>query len=448
MTIYLIISILTAIFISWIWVDYFRLIDIYDTKSFSSILTTFLLGAGFAFLVFPLNDYLMDYTFWELGRGYISDFLYCTVRIGMIEELVKIVPLIIIIKVFPKQFNEPIDYIGFACFSALGFAASENVIYMHRYDYDVIIGRAILAATSHMFNSAIVAYGFIWAKYRKEKKNTTATILLFFILASLSHGFYDFWLIQEDVKSYGFIITIIYFFLTISVFSTMITNAINNSKFFNYKKIIKSAYISQRLILYFVVLFILSFIHLAIVQDIIIAVAFTFGYLLKYGLLIVVFTIRLSRFKLIEKRWDAIKLEFPFSIESTSNYERGRYRIKVKGEGYDETAINSFYQEYCICSPISRNSPFLGTSTKGFIEKKLFLKNDETYYIMRIYKSRDSNEWYRFLVKPKTNGRTMMNEINPIVALLEFDSSHNLSDNELNKKDFVFKEWISIKSAN
>ena len=51
----------------------------------------------------------------------------------MLEELVKIVPLFIILKIFPQEFNEPIDYLGFAAFSALGFSAAENILYFDNY---------------------------------------------------------------------------------------------------------------------------------------------------------------------------------------------------------------------------------------------------------------------------------------------------------------------------
>ena len=161
MTTTLIISILLSLFIAWIWVDYFRLIDIYDKKDLLAIACTFILGFSFAYLVFPINDFIMDKSGINLGVSTWQDWWYSFIRVGMLEELVKIVPLFIILKIFPQEFNEPIDYLGFAAFSALGFSAAENILYFDNYGPFVVVGRSILATLSHMFDTCIVAYGLI-----------------------------------------------------------------------------------------------------------------------------------------------------------------------------------------------------------------------------------------------------------------------------------------------
>jgi RsiW-degrading membrane proteinase PrsW (M82 family) len=444
MTTTLIISILASLFIAWIWVDYFRLIDIYDKKDILAIACTFILGFSFAYLVFPINDYAMDHICINEGVSTWQDWWYSFIRVGMVEELVKIIPLFIILKIFPKEFNEPIDYIGFASFSALGFSAAENILYFEHFGPFVMVGRSILSTLSHMFDSSIVAYGIIWLIYRKNKQSWLY-LILFFIVASASHGFYDFWLISEKFKDWGILVSVLYFMLTVSVFSTMLTNAINNSKFFSYKKIVQSGKVTNRLLAYYGILLLLVVALIAITENVYFALFGAIFFLYKYGFIIVICIIRLSRFKLVENRWEPIRLEFPFQLNSYSPLEGKRYSIRIKGDGFDETLINKYYQETALISPLGRNSSFLGKPTKCFIEKKLFLRNDEVYYVAKVFQSIDSEEFYRFILKPKLRGKTNIQQTYPIVAIMEFDASHDLSNTNLHRKDFQFREWVVLK---
>ena len=217
-----------AIYIAWIWVDYYRLIDIYEMESLKYFILTFLLGCSSVLLVIGLNRYLNDSSF-QLNGDFINDFVYCVFKIGVIEEFAKTVPFIIIYFLFKNQFNEPIDYLVFICISALGFSAAENIKYFYNHGPYIINSRAILSTVGHMFDTSLVAYGIIRYRYR----NTPITeILLYFFLAALSHGFYDFWLIYDGVSSFGWLITILYFLITISVFAVILNNALNNSTFF------------------------------------------------------------------------------------------------------------------------------------------------------------------------------------------------------------------------
>jgi len=386
----------------------------------------------------------MDFTGIKKGVSTGQDWWYSFIRIGMLEELIKIVPLFIILKLFAKEFNEPIDYLGFTAFSALGFSAAENILYIENYGPYVIIGRSILATLSHMFDTCIVAYGIIWVKFRNQN-NAWIYFALFFILAAASHGFYDFWLISPKFEEYGIIISVLYFLFTVSIFSTMLSNAINNSKYFSYKKIVHSGKITGRMLLYYGILMLLILVVISIEENPYFAIFGFIYFLYKYGFIIVICVIRLSRFKLVEKRWEPIRLELPFQLNSYSALEGKSYTIRIKGDGFDETLINRYYQEYAQIAPLSRNSPFLGKATKCFIEKKIFLQNDETYYVVKVFQSISSDTFYRFILKPKLRGKTSINKQYPIAAIMEFDASHDLSKPTLNRGDFKFREWVILK---
>ena len=233
--------------------------------------------------------------------------------------------------------------------------------------------------------------------------------------------------------------------ITVSVFATMLSNAINNSKYFSYKKIVHSGKVTNRLLIYYSIVMAFSLLLIAHTENVYFALFGSIYFLYKYGFIIVICIIRLSRFKLVENRWEPIRLELPFMLNSYSPIEGTRYTIRVKGDGFDETLINKYYQEMATISPLSRNSPFLGKPTKCFIEKKLFLRNDEVYYMAKIYQSPTSEDYYRFILKPKLRGKTNIKQQYPVTALMEFDASHNLTDSSLNRQDFKFREWVVLQ---
>jgi RsiW-degrading membrane proteinase PrsW (M82 family) len=187
----IIIYIIIAIFIAWIWVDYYRLIDIYESESLKYFILTFFLGCASVLIVIGLNRYILDKFPFELNGDFVNDFLYSVFRIGLVEEFAKTIPFLIVYFLFRKQFNEPIDYLAFICIAALGFSAAENVQYFRMHGPYIINSRAILATVGHMFDTSLIAYGII--RYKYYSKKSIIGLLAFIFLAALSHGFYDFW---------------------------------------------------------------------------------------------------------------------------------------------------------------------------------------------------------------------------------------------------------------
>ncbi|HXB13496.1 MAG TPA: PrsW family glutamic-type intramembrane protease, partial [Bacteroidia bacterium] len=159
-----------ACFIAWIWIDYFRLIDVYGNENLQYILYTFFLGAGSVLIVVELHD--RDLLKWipiEPNESMVNNFLYCVFKIGLVEEIAKMIPLLIMYYVFRSQFKEPMDYVAFAAISALGFAAAENTLYFIANNGAVISARAILTSVGHMFYSSLIGYGIVLTKYRDIK---------------------------------------------------------------------------------------------------------------------------------------------------------------------------------------------------------------------------------------------------------------------------------------
>jgi RsiW-degrading membrane proteinase PrsW (M82 family) len=252
---------ISAFLILIIWLVYLRQIDVYEKERWVYIIITAILGMSCTFLTFLMTDFLNQFIGFDLNGDVGNDFIYSIVGIGMIEEAVKIIPLFVLLAL-TSQVNEPIDYIIYASVSALGFAFVENLLYFNESSLFSIQGRALSSVVSHMFDSSIIAYGLIVAKF-KYKRDSWFFILFSYIIASISHGFYDFWLINDEVSHYSFFTTFILIFGFIW-YTIFIGNAINNSTFFDEKKVIEANRLNNFLFysLSFIILleyFILSF---------------------------------------------------------------------------------------------------------------------------------------------------------------------------------------------
>ncbi len=205
-----VLSLITAL----IWLDYILKLDIYEQEKKWHIFIVFISSALLTtFATQPIYDLVKSFGF-NLNDKPLNDFLYCVFSIGLIEESVKLIPLIIILK-FTKAVNEPYDYILFASVSALGFAFAENIMYLNRYGAEVILARTFYAAIAHMTFSTTIAYGLLLKKYRYFKTPKWLIYSLFFGIAIFSHGFYDFWLINTVVKPFSALTTV--FFISLEL---------------------------------------------------------------------------------------------------------------------------------------------------------------------------------------------------------------------------------------
>jgi RsiW-degrading membrane proteinase PrsW (M82 family) len=225
-------SIVLAFSISFVWYLYLSRVDHFEKEPIKTVLLVFILGAAFTYFVFPISDFVNQEFNFHLNGEIWNDWWYCVFGIGMVEELVKIIPVLIILK-YSKQVNEPFDYIFYGSISALGFAFIENTLYLKNSMLTAIYGRALFASVAHMFFTSIICYGLVYFKHIKVNlKGFEYPILLF--VASLAHGFYDFWLINEMVSPYYFLTTF-FFLASIYLWSTMINNLLNISPFYSLK---------------------------------------------------------------------------------------------------------------------------------------------------------------------------------------------------------------------
>lgn len=282
-------SIIISGLISLCWYFFISWLDIYEREKFIYLFITFALACASTFLVFEITPFWNWLGLVENGN-FINDFLYCTLRIGATEELVKILPVIILLK-FTKQINEPFDYILFGATAALGFAFIENILYLEKSQLSAVNGRVFYASVSHMFDTGLICYFLAMAKYRNRSMLVAG--IIGFVLASLAHGFYDFWLIFEidfgnELGTNTFsLITILFFLVSIQLFAVMKNNLMNISQFYDPDTKLDVIFNKTRLFNILLVVLFTSYVAFVLAQGVVRANTFIIDALYSYTFIFV-----------------------------------------------------------------------------------------------------------------------------------------------------------------
>ncbi len=429
---------LISIFIAWIWVDYFRLIDIHNKNSLFHAVAAFLLGGSSVFVVFGVHAYALDNGGLSINGNLFNDLAFAIIQVGMLEEFSKIAAFGVFFLFFRNHLKEPIDYLMYVSICALGFSAVEHVLYFNQNGPEIINGRAILSTVGHMFDTSIIAYGLILFRFKPEN-HSILTVLLCFLLASLAHGIYDFFLMYPPLEQVGWIFTVLYFLITISVFSVILNNSINNSPYFSYKEIIDSSFVFRRLFSYYAVIFLAQFL-LTLLDHTLEWSLFSLVWSVVFSGTIIILTIgRLSRFNLIKGRWEKIKLEFPFKFNS----DQSRSRISIKGENYNEAHINPFMETYFYLKPISPQSRYLQSRRLAYMEHKVVSKKNEVFYIVRIYEGEQMSNYTIHLLRAKLTYPNMIQDKYPVAGVLRIENQDATSEARSIKK-YAFREYAVL----
>jgi hypothetical protein len=321
------------------------------------------------------------------------------------------------------------------------------------HGFKIIAMRSVTSLPSHIFNSVIFVYGLLLYRFRPGRKDKLI-VVAFMFFAVLSHALYDFFLLG-DIPG-GFICMTIYYLLLISVFVTMLGNALNNSEHYSPKKFIDSRKLTEfMLILYAVLWGCTTVFYVVNVDSGVEVIRYLASMIWKDSFLILVLVFRITRFKIIPGRWNPVRLELPFSLQfkavytgppttqNLNNYILPNFvRIRIKGESYNETYLNYFFDKNIVVQPVSAKRSFLKQRYKGILDLKLFLKEDEVFYVLILF-SEEGTEY--FYIKSKSQGRQRFGKY-PIVALLKGPPLAEINEH-LGIEDFTFLEWVVLKTG-
>lgn len=187
---------LSAIAPVFIIIFYIYLKDKYEKEPKRLILYTFLLGAIVSVIITTILYLIFD-LFLPLPDDFSvqQQFIKAFFVVALIEEFSKYV----IIRYYaqPKAaFNEPFDGIVYAVMVSLGFALTENIMYVFQGGLEVALLRAFTAVPAHATFGILMGYFMGKAKFNGKRIGDN---LIGLFLAILFHGAYDFFLFIEFI---------------------------------------------------------------------------------------------------------------------------------------------------------------------------------------------------------------------------------------------------------
>lgn len=169
---------------------YFYLKDIHEPEPLSQLAISFVYGilsmliaTGIIYLI-SINIHFDPESFTDMA---FKAFLV----VGLIEEGSKFL-LIRGILYRNNNFNEPFDGIIYSVMVGMGFALTENVIYVINGDGGTAILRMFSAVPAHALFAVLM--GFFLGEAKLEHKHTALYSFAAIALAVLAHGIYDFFL--------------------------------------------------------------------------------------------------------------------------------------------------------------------------------------------------------------------------------------------------------------
>jgi RsiW-degrading membrane proteinase PrsW (M82 family) len=167
-----------------------------DREPFGVLLVSFLWGCFSVVPAIILESILPGLVPGATGASLLSIAIYAFIVIALSEEISKF----IFLRYYAykkRSFNEPFDGIIYAVMVGMGFAATENLMYVfgETGGMQTAVLRAVTAVPAHATFAAAMGYYVGLAKFnkQKEKKYFWQGILI----ATVLHGFYDFFLFQN-----------------------------------------------------------------------------------------------------------------------------------------------------------------------------------------------------------------------------------------------------------
>ncbi len=178
---------------------YFYSKDKNDREPFGILLMSFLAGCFSVLPAIILESFLPAFVPGSNGPSLLSVAIYTFVIIAASEEFSKYIFLRYYAYRKPS-FNEPYDGIIYAVMVGMGFATIENLMYIFGADtlgaaWGTAGLRAVTAVPAHATFAAVMGYFVGLAKFNKQ--NERSILFRGFLMATLLHGFYDFFLFQN-----------------------------------------------------------------------------------------------------------------------------------------------------------------------------------------------------------------------------------------------------------
>jgi RsiW-degrading membrane proteinase PrsW (M82 family) len=323
-----------AFIILLIWGFYMLRWDVFEKESNIILFLTLISGMILAVLCFYLYDFLHYRLDFHLHQDNLL--MYSIFGIGVVEEFVKILPVLFLLTFGNRIISEPYDYILFAAVSALGFSFVENLVYFDGNLNGIIHGRALTSVPGHIIDSSIVAYGLVLAKYRYKSLPAIAGFAIFFLLGCINHGLYDYWLFTHLT-----IFFIIGFIVSISVWIIIINNCLNNSPSFNHHTETKSDNTQLIISISLLSILVLEYILVALENGPTYANGNFNKNLIIAGIMITYYSSRLTNMDLVKGYWATVPLRSVGEKKSNAAFEIKNFLLRLlSGDTFNHSFVH------------------------------------------------------------------------------------------------------------
>lgn len=184
---------LMAMFVYWL--------DRYEKEPLPLLGAAFFWGAviaaGGAYIintVFGIGIYALT------GSGDVADQATASLVAPFVEEGLKGLAVLIVFLFFRKEFDSVLDGIIYAGIAALGFAATENVLYIYGHGYldggwdglwQLVFIRDIVVAWQHPFFTAFTGIGLAVARLNKNVLVKIIAVPMGYAFAVFAHAFHN-----------------------------------------------------------------------------------------------------------------------------------------------------------------------------------------------------------------------------------------------------------------
>ncbi|MBD0822915.1 PrsW family intramembrane metalloprotease [Aestuariibaculum marinum] len=170
--------------------------DKYEKEPPKLLFLSFILGSVVSIFITSVMYYSFNIVLPLPNKtSILQQFIKAFFVVGFTEEFSKY----IIVKYYAQtkaDFNEPFDGIVYAVMVSMGFAATENIVYVLDGGIQTALLRAFTAVPAHATFGILMGYYMGKAKF---SKNRLALNIAGLLLAILFHGAYDFFLFIDFV---------------------------------------------------------------------------------------------------------------------------------------------------------------------------------------------------------------------------------------------------------
>jgi RsiW-degrading membrane proteinase PrsW (M82 family) len=134
------------------------------------------------------------------GDAALADFTGTTLFAPIVEETLKGLAVTIIFLAFPHEFDSVLDGMVYAAITALGFAATENLLYLYFAGYGdggytglgvLFVLRVILGGWGHAVYTSFIGIGLAVARLRREPWLKVAAPLAGWLIAVFLHALHN-----------------------------------------------------------------------------------------------------------------------------------------------------------------------------------------------------------------------------------------------------------------